>query len=244
MIDKAEADSLPLRKIPDVDDEQLRVIEVKDFDLTACGGTHVSRTGEIGLIKVIRLERRKDELRVEFLCGRRALIDYRQKNRIVNQLANELTTGYSDIEDSVIRMRDEVKQSRRLLKQQLSHSLSIEAGYLIKHGTQKEGTVIVAEAFSGRDPTELRMLANQVIEHPNTVVMFGTVGENIQLIFARSENAPGEMNQLLKQSLQVLGSATGGGSANFAQGGGGPADIDRMNQALQRAVRLLTGQLS
>jgi alanyl-tRNA synthetase len=244
MIDKAEADSLPLRKIPDVDDEQLRVIEVKDFDLTACGGTHVSRTGEIGLIKVIRLERRKDELRVEFLCGRRALIDYRQKNRIVNQLANELTTGYSDIEDSVIRMRDEVKQSRRLLKQQLSHSLSIEAGYLIKHGTQKEGTVIVAEAFSGRDPTELRMLANQVIEHPNTVVMFGTVGENIQLIFARSENAPGEMNQLLKQSLQVLGSATGGGSANFAQGGGGTADIDRMNQALQRAVRLLTGQLS
>lgn len=244
MIDKAEADSLPLRKIPDVNDEQLRIVEVKDFDLTACGGTHVSHTGEIGLIKVTRLERRKDELRVEFLCGRRALIDYRLKNRIVNQLANELTTGYADIEESVIRLRDEAKQARRLLKQQLSYSLSIEAGYLIKQGTRKEDTVIVAEAFSGRDLTELKMLANQVIEHPNSIALFGTVGESTQLIFARSDDAPGEMNQLLKQSLQVLGSATGGGSAKFAQGGGGSADMDRMHQALQRAVRLLTGQVS
>jgi alanyl-tRNA synthetase len=243
MVDRTEADKLPLRKIPDVDDEQLRIVSVTDFDLTACGGTHVSQTGEIGLIKIVKLERRKDELRVEFLCGRRALVDYRQKNRIVNQLANELTTGYAEIEASVVRLRDEAKQSRRLLKQQLAHSLAIEAGYLIKHGTQKGDAVIVSEVFSGRDPAEVKMLANQIIQqHPKSAALLGVVGDTTQLIFARSEEAAGDMNQLLKQSLQVLGSATGGGTAKFAQGGGGAATVERMNQALQRAVRLLVAQ--
>lgn len=244
MVSKEEADSLPLRKIPDIEDDQLRIVEIKEFDLTACGGTHVAHTGEIGLIKITKLERRKDELRVEFLCGRRALVDYRQKNRIVNQLANELTTGYAEIEASVVRLRDEAKQSRRLLKQQLSHSLSIEAGHLLKHGTRKGNTVIVSELFSGRDTAELRMLANQIIEHPNSIALLGIVGDSAQLIFARSEDAPGEMNQLIKQALQVLGSATGGGTAKFAQGGGTTADSERMAQALQRAQRLLLSQIT
>ena len=244
LVSKEEADSLPLRKIPDIEDDQLRIVEIKEFDLTACGGTHVSHTGEIGLIKITKLERRKNELRVEFLCGRRALVDYRQKNRIVNQLANELTTGYAEIEASVVRLRDEAKQSRRLLKQQLSHSLSIEAGHLLKHGTRKGNTIIISEQFSGRDLAEIRMLANQIIEHPNSIALLGIVGDSSQLIFARSEDAPGEMNQLIKQTLQVLGSATGGGTAKFAQGGGTAADSERMTQALQRALRLLLSQIT
>jgi alanyl-tRNA synthetase len=244
LVSKEEADSLPLRKIPDIEDDQLRIVEIKEFDLTACGGTHVSHTGEIGLIKITKLERRKNELRVEFLCGRRALVDYRQKNRIVNQLANELTTGYAEIEASVVRLRDEAKQSRRLLKQQLSHSLSIEAGHLLKHGTRRGNTIIISEQFSGRDLAEIRMLANQIIEHPNSIALLGIVGDSAQLIFARSEDAPGEMNQLIKQTLQVLGSATGGGTAKFAQGGGTAADSERMTQALQRALRLLLSQIT
>jgi alanyl-tRNA synthetase len=243
-IDKEEAGSLPLRKIPDVDDDQLRVVEVHDFDLTACGGTHVAHTGEIGLIKIVKLERRKDELRVEFLCGRRALVDYRQKNRIVNQLANELTTGYAEIEASVVRLRDEVKQSRRLLKQQLAHSLAIEAQHLLERAARKGETLIVSQVFSGRDPAEVRTLANQITQHPNSVALLGTVGDSAQLIFARSDDAPGDMNQLLKQALQVLGTATGGGSPKLAQGGGGTADQERMNQSLQRAARLLFGQMN
>jgi alanyl-tRNA synthetase len=242
-IDKEEANALPLRKIPDVEDDQLRIIEIADYDMTACGGTHVAHTGEVGLIKIVKLERRKEELRIEFLCGRRALKDYRQKNRIVNQLANELTTGYAEIETSVVRLRDEVKQARRLLKQQLAHSLSIEAEHLLRNGTKKGETVIVAEQFSGRDLAEIRMLANQIAQHPNSIALIGTVDPTTQLIFSRAEDAPGEMNQLIKMALQVLGAKSGGGTPKFAQGGGPPADKERMTQALQRALRLLVGQI-
>jgi alanyl-tRNA synthetase len=243
MVSKEEAGRLSVRKVPNVGDEQLRIVEIKEFDRTACGGTHVSRTGEIGMIKIIKLEKRKEELRAEFLCGRRALVDYRQKNRIVNQLAHELTTGYSEIEASVLRLRDEVKLSRRLMKQQLAHSLSIEAEYLLNHGTRKGNIIIVAEVFSGRDVTELRMLANQISQTPKSIALLGAAGSTSQLIFARSEDAPGEMNQLIKPALQVLGSAAGGGTATFAQGGGPAADKERMVQALQRAERLLLGQI-
>ena len=75
-----ETKSLPLRKTPDRFGDKLRLIEIEDFDLSACGGTHVSRTGEIGLIKVTKTERRSNELRVEFRCGQRALRDYSQKS--------------------------------------------------------------------------------------------------------------------------------------------------------------------
>ncbi len=244
MIDKTQADKLPLRKIPDVEEEQLRIIEIEAFDMTACGGTHVAHTGEIGLIKIVKLERRKNALRIEFLCGHRALRDYHQKNRIINQLANELTTGYAEIEASVVKLQDETKQARRLLKQQLAHALSVEATHLLKNGTKKGSTVIVAEQFSGRDIAELRMLAKQITQHPNSIALLGTVDPKTQLIFSRTEDAPGEMNQLIKTALKVLGSTSGGGTAHFAQGGGPPADKERMNQALQRALRLIVGQIT
>jgi alanyl-tRNA synthetase len=131
-----------------------------------------------------------------------------------------------------------------LLKQQLAQSLSIEAEHLLKKGTRKGNTLIVAEQFSGRDTAELRMLANQIAQRPNTIALIGTVEPSTQLIFSRAENAPGDMNQLLKIALQVLGSSSGGGTEKFAQGGGPPADKERMTQALQKALRLLAGQIS
>ncbi len=67
-----EAAKLPLRKEPAREGE-LRIIEIKDYDLSACGGTHVRRTGAIGMIAITGFERFKGGLRVEFVCGARAL---------------------------------------------------------------------------------------------------------------------------------------------------------------------------
>ncbi|MCI0396910.1 MAG: alanyl-tRNA editing protein, partial [Chloroflexi bacterium] len=127
MVSQEQAARLPLRKVPPLEGDKLRVVEIKNFDLTACGGTHVSHTGEIGMIKIVKLERRGAELRVEFKCGQRALHDYRLKNSIINRLAAELTTGYLELEPTVTRMRDELKELRRVLKQQQTQLLSLEA---------------------------------------------------------------------------------------------------------------------
>ena len=77
---------LPVRKPPKVE-TNIRIVEVQGFDWSPCGGTHVARTGEIGLIKIVKLERASDALRVEFKCGGRALADYRRKNQLLTQVA-------------------------------------------------------------------------------------------------------------------------------------------------------------
>ena len=120
-----QAKQLPLRKLPPVRNGRLRLVEIEKFDLSACGGTHVRQTGEIGIIKIVKLERQNNKLRVEFCCGNRALFDYRLKNSIVNQLSTELTTGPAEIVDSVVRNKEESKENRRTLKKTAGAALTI-----------------------------------------------------------------------------------------------------------------------
>ena len=99
-VDKEELQALPLRKPPKVDGT-LRIVEIENFDWSACGGTHVARTGEVGLIKIVKLEKRSGETRVEFRCGRRALIDYRRKHQLVNQAAADLSIGFWELDQAI-----------------------------------------------------------------------------------------------------------------------------------------------
>ena len=243
MVTVQQAKEMSLRKLPDVDGAWIRLVDIEKFDLTACGGTHVSRTGAVGLIKLLKLEPRGDQLRVEFRCGKRALADYRQKNRIVTRLASEFTTGYWEVEESVAKLREELKQTQRQYKQQRLEMMQLLATHLIHEAREKNGVRIVRRAFDRTDPDDLKILASQLVEHAGVVALLGLAGVKARLLFARAEDGPGAMNDLLKSALQVLGNGTGGGSANFAQGGGPAADIDRVQQALARAERLLLAQI-
>lgn len=243
MVSEDQARELPLRKIPDLDNDTLRLVEVEGFDLTACGGTHVARTGAIGLIKIIKLERRGEALRVHFWCGRRALLDYRQKNGIVNRLAKTLTTGYWNLEQHVENLLQENKEAQRQLRRQRDQLLRYEAQELIRETPVKKQTRIVTRCFVDRDGQEVQGLARVLAEQEGTVALLGVAGDNAQLVFARAEDAPGQMNQLIKSALQTLDNAGGGGSAAYARGGGPAADESRLQQALNRAEKLLLAQL-
>ncbi len=240
-----QAKKLPLRKLPAVRSGKIRLIEVDKFDLTACGGTHVQQTGEIGMVKIVKLERQNNQLRVEFFCGQRALYNYRLKNSVVNQLSSELTTGSGDIVETVVRFKDEIKESRRLLKKQQAQLLYFEAQRMLSTGKKVGKTAVISRVFSSdeSDPGQLRILGNHLIKNKNVIVLLGLAGAKSQLLFCRSKDAPGEMNQLLKPALQILGSAAGGGSAIMAQGGGPATDSERVQQAIDKAERLLIGQI-
>lgn len=240
-----QAKKLALRKLPPVRSGQLRLIEIDQFDLTACGGTHVRHTGEVGLIKLVKLERQNNQLRVEFCCGQRALNDYRLKNSIVNQLAAELTTASGEVVESVLRLKEETKENRRKLKKQQEQLLYFEAAELLKSGKKMGETAVISRVFTTEesDPGQLRILANHLIQHGQVIALLGLAGEKSQLLFCRSQDAPGEMNQLIKPALQILGSAAGGGTAVMAQGGGPGTDVERVQQAIEKAERLLLGQI-
>ena len=241
-----QAQKLPIRKIPPSQDGKLRLIEIEKFDLTACGGTHVAATGAVGQIKVIKTERHRGKCRVEFACGQRALLDYRQKNKIVNALATNLTTSASELVPNIGKMQEENKMSRRKLKRQQEMIMAFQAEEMIKQGTKKKDVIVVSRVFSDEDfnSQQLRTLANLMTQkNDQVIVLLGIAGNKTNLLFSRSENAPGEMNALLTTALQILQSASGGGTAVTAQGGGPAADKERVVQAIARAEKHMLGQI-
>ncbi|MBN1122193.1 MAG: hypothetical protein JXJ17_14040 [Anaerolineae bacterium] len=243
VIDPDQADDVRVRKMPDhLSTGGLRVVEVEGFDATACGGTHVSRTGEIGLLKIIRLEKHGDETRVEFLCGSRALRDYRQKHAILSDLSASLTCGYWEIDGAIERLRGDLKEARSKLKSASKQLLTYEVDRLVDE-TQPNasGVRVIKMAFPDGDASDIRALASRLIGEPDTVVLFGVPGEKAQVIAARSENLSQDMNIALKAALGVLGSDRGGGRPDFCQGGGVPATESRINTALDTAEQSLAG---
>lgn len=233
-----ELEALTLRKVPEVDGK-FRVVDIDGFDVTACGGTHVTHTGEIGLIKVLRVDKRGDTVRVEFRCGERALLDYREKNALLNQLAAEMTTSYRDIPAVLDKLREENKSLRREVRDLRTTQLEHEAEALWANADRTAGYALIVLAFADRDPAEARQLVQNLIARPSTVVLCGIAGDKAQLITARSEDVTLDMVPVLKRGLAVWGVDRGGGRPSMAQGGGVAATLADVEKALAAAVQEL-----
>lgn len=207
------------------------------FDVTPCGGTHVARTGEVGMIKVIRLEKRGEETRVEFRCGGRALADYGRKNQMINQLAAMLTTGHFELDQAIERMQAEIKQLNRQLRDAQERLVGYEAAELASQAERVGGLAIVRRVFADRDPVQLRQLAMRLAAQPKTVALLGLAGPKSHILCACSEDVNADMVIAVKTALQALGAQSGGGRPNFAQGGGPAADEAHVAAALEQAMR-------
>ncbi len=214
-----EASRLPLRKESFVSD-CVRVIEIVDFDWSPCGGTHAQRTGEVGLIAVRNWERAKRMLRLEFVCGVRALDDYRRANRTAAAIARRFSVARDDADDSVARQFEEHKALTRRARELAERASVVEARELIEATDEKLGRRIVSQIFEGRDLDDLKLLAHRLAEHAATVALLGTChGGTARLVFARSPDLSLDLSQLMRAACDQLG-GKGGGKPDFAQGGG------------------------
>jgi alanyl-tRNA synthetase len=230
-----------MRKMPDqIHTDGLRVIDIGEFDVTACGGTHVAHTGEIGIIKVVKLEKRGDKTRVDFRAGGRALSDYRAKNSVANRLTVELTCAFEDTPEAVTRIKDDLQTAQRALKAATNQLLSYEAAKLIAENPPHNGIRMIKMAFENRDVNEVRMLASSLIENTETIALLGTSGEKAQIFLARSADLSYNMNDYLKPVLEVIG-ARGGGQPGFAQGGGVKTTLEQIKAALDFAQQMIMG---
>ena len=237
-----DAEGVRIRKIPEnLYTDGLRVIDIDGFDVTACGGTHVARTGEIGLIKILRLEKRGDKTRVEFRCGGRALRDYSEKNVLANRLTADLSCSLGEVAGAVVRLQEDFKAEQRALKAASSLLLDAEAVRLLA-GARIAGNVrIVAGGFPNRDFAEVRALASRITQEAGAVALLATHnGEKAQFVFARSADLPHDMNAVLKQTLAKLVDGRGGGQPQMAQGGGSASE-SQMREALEAAAQTLQG---
>jgi alanyl-tRNA synthetase len=234
-VDQDRVGSLALRKQPMVTGP-IRIVEIEGFDLSPCGGTHVKAAGEVGPIAIIKSERRGSETRVEFLCGGRALTDYRRQRRIVSELANWFSVGDWELVEAVNRLAEEAKRHRKELNVAKDQLLDYEAARLWAEASERGGLRIVRAILSEGDGETLKGLAQRLVKKEACVAFLGLKGDRALLAFARSADLPYDMSALLKRACQVIGGG-GGGRPDMAQGGG-PAG-DKLEEALEFALGAL-----
>ncbi len=236
LVDRDEASRLPLRKESDREGA-LRVVEIEDYDYSPCGGTHAHRTGEVGLVAVRGVERAKRLLRVEFVCGGRALADYRRANRSALDVARVFSTGRDDGPESVRRLFEEAKQLRRRVRDLAELASEVEGRRLYAEGEARDGYRVVARRLDGRSADELRLVAHKVVaEGPAVALLASDDGGTARLVFARGD-APAlgaiDCGRLMRAACEILG-GRGGGRPDMAQGGG--PDASRIDEALRTAT--------
>ena len=242
-----EAASLPLRKEPAREGE-LRLIEIDDFDLTPCGGTHAKSTGEVGVIAARSWERAKGLTRIQFMAGIRVLSDYRKANRTAMDVAGLFSAGREDSPALIAKLIEENQKLSRRVRELDETGCRVEAEELLKHGVSssivKEGSLddaarlVVAKVFNERDADSLKHLALALIAHPNVVALLGSRDrEAARLVFARSPEAAGDMNALMRKACEVI-DGRGGGKPDMAQGGG--RNVEKILEAIDAAITMLS----
>ena len=230
----SEITALALRKMPDVDGP-LRVVAIGDFDYSACGGTHVARAGEVGILAVLRIERMKRGTRVEFLAGHRARADYARKHATVRELSAALTCAPGEIVDAVARLSSSVVETRRALATYRERDLDEEAARLAA-GAHHDGTLrIVRVAWGERSVDEVKGLALRVTAEPDFIVLFGVTGTRTQIVFARSENLDTNLKPAFDRTLAMLGGGKGGGG-RVLMGSAAASDVASVEAALLDAL--------
>lgn len=228
----AEAQALPIRKLPPITDGLVRLVDITGFDLTACGGTHVAHTGEIGLIKVIKVEKRKKILRVEFLCGQRAIADYGRKVKVVQALTSTLSTGQDKLIASVEKLEQERKALSREVRLMKRERFEQVAKTLEQKLYKVHDVSFLAHTFTNSESVDdMRQIATVLTSSENRVVLLGSTGDEAMLCFASSAGDKYHMGNLLRSVLPIINAKKGGGNVRLAQGGGQPATAEVLTAA-------------
>jgi alanyl-tRNA synthetase len=236
-----EAAALPLRKEP-VRGGTLRLIEVADYDLSACGGTHVSRTGAIGIIAIAGSERFRGGTRVTFVCGNRALRMFRDYRDAITGSIRSLSVLPHELPSAIERIQSESKELRRTIKTMQESLATHEANRFVAEAAVVGRTRVVVRAVEGWDAAGLKAIATAAAAQGSVAVALFSTSTPAVVVVARSADGGVDSQALLKLLVQRFG-GRGGGKSDMAQGGGLEGSIDEIVSFARNAIddRLATG---
>src|SRR4051812_13888473 len=212
-----EAAQLPLRKEPKRSGT-LRLIDVADFDLSACGGTHVVRTGAIGVIAVARSDRFKGGQRLEFVCGGRALRAYRSLRDVAAASVRLLSVLPEELPGSIERLQAELKELKRAFSAQQQELARYRADELAA-AAEGLGTIQFVARAVDADADTLKTLASAVASRPGFVVALLSASTPALAVVARSDGLNISAQQVIRGLIARFG-GRGGGRPELAQAGG------------------------
>lgn len=235
-VSRDEAAQLPLRK-PPTREGTLRLIEVEGFDLSACGGTHVARTGAIGVIAIASWERFKGGHRIEFLSGGRALARFRSLRDTMAAAVRVMSVSTAELPESIEQLQRDVKEGRRALAALQIELARYRAGELAASAEETPRGRLVARVVDA-DANGLKALASAVTGRPGIAAVLVSTGTPARVVIARSPDLDVRSNDILAVLTATFG-GRGGGKPDLAQGGGLSGSAEEI---LAAARRLLTSE--
>lgn len=216
-IEKHEIDTIPVRKEPPVN-SNIRIVEIDNIDFSLCAGTHLKSTGEIGLIKIRKWEHYKGNIRVEFICGNRALYDYMWKNKSINDISLLLSSKDKDSFEKVQLLYDqktELEKENRKIKEDLNR---YKAKEIFESAFKIKDISFVSRLFEDKDLKEIVQIASYLSKKDNLVQIYGLKNSNTgQFLINISENIDINLKDILKK-LPSEFNVKGGGTKDNIQG--------------------------
>ncbi|MFQ5552497.1 MAG: alanine--tRNA ligase [Thermoplasmata archaeon] len=218
----------------------IRVVDVEDFDVEGCGGTHALHTGEVGLIKVTRSRRIQDGVvRLEFVAGEAALDRFRERERTLQETSDILRTQPEGVPSAAERIVAEWRELSREAARTETGALAQEAEEILAQAKQTGGVRLVVHQREGR-AKDLVALARELLRGPGVVAILGAGNGSANILIGRSADVSLDAREAVTSAARILG-GSGGGKADLAQGGG--PHVDRLEEALVEASRKVQAML-
>ena len=207
-----EASEIELRKTPPKEGE-VRIVEISSIDRSPCCGTHVRRTGEIGIVKIVKTEKRGKETRVYFKCGKRALKDYQLKQDIVSGLVRLYRMSEGEVLGKTEALAAQLRDTQKELAELRDKALVVEAREMVDRAVSK----VVEGSFDDKSFGDIGVLAKHIIDSGDFIVILASTPDK-RLLFAHSGKFDINCGKVLKENLPSF-NGKGGGKENWANGG-------------------------
>ncbi len=216
--------------------KRVRVVDVPGFSRELCGGTHVGRTGDIALFKIVSESSISAGVRrLEAITGADAFERLLESNELVQRLSEQLKSPAAQLPETVSRLAQEIKEKTRQLEQAQLKLARSAAGDARDEAREVQGIRVLARRVDNLDRSGLRSLADQLCNQLGTgVVVLGTADNGkVSLVAMVSADLSSRIpaNQLIRQ-LAPLVKGGGGGKPDLAEAGG--KDPEGLNRALEQ----------
>lgn len=214
---REQAQQMGVRKLPEREGE-IRLIDIKEFDLNACGGTHARSTGQIGGLLLRRTEKVKQGVRVEFVCGLRAVITARRDFELLTDSAALYPCAPVDLAANIAKQREDARQQQKREAHLLEEIAELKSAQMLDQFSGGSTPKVIAELFPDRDSVFIKLLAQRLTRKAGILALLGSSQTSPALVFARSADMSPDMGTMLRELVTKAG-GRGGGSKDFAQGG-------------------------
>ncbi len=191
-VTREEAGKLGLRKVPVAERDELRIIDIHDWDLSACGGTHVDQTGQIGCILLRKFEKVRQGWRVEFVAGQRAVATARRDFTTLTETAGLFSAHIYDVPQQARKSLDEIRSLRKQREQSLEELAAAQAATLLAETPESNGRKLVVRTFADREMNFVKLLAQKLTRlSSNAVALLATTSPQASLVVSPQSRREG-----------------------------------------------------